>query len=253
MDLKNANIVLTGASSGIGLDTLKRLIDEGANVLAVSRTVESLDFTHERLHKYNADMQYDEQVDGVFNHAIEIFGKIDVFIANAGFTYFECLKKADMNHIEKIIKVNTESVMYQAVKMKELYQDEPFKFLATLSAVSYLSMPGYALYSASKAALRGFFDAYRLEMNEGQILQTIYPVATETEFFQRADQPYKPWPVQSSEHVSKCLVKGLKKDKKHIYPSKLCKYGFKLTPFFFKLYIKQEQKKFNKVMKGCSE
>ena len=90
-------------------------------------------------------------------------------------------------------------------KMKTIHQDRPFQFVATLSAVSFVSMPGYALYSSTKAALKGFIDGYRYEMSKGQILQSVYPVATETNFFNRAKQTHKPWPVQSSMHVTKSI------------------------------------------------
>jgi len=249
MKLKNANIILTGASSGIGLDTLKLLIAEGANVFAVSRTMEEHPYSNARLIKFNADLSKTENVEAVFKEALKHFETINLYIANAGFTYFETLEKADQQHIDKIFAVNVDAVMYAAVKMKELYRDQPFNFMATLSAVSFLSLPGYALYSATKASLRGFFDAYRLEMAEDQILQTSFPVATDSDFFNRADQPYKPWPVQSTQHVAKKLVQGLKKDKKNIYPSRLFKYGMMFLPFIFKLYVKMQQKKFNQYRK----
>lgn len=246
MRLKEARVVLTGASSGIGLDLLKLLLDQGAYVLAVSRSVESLDLTHENLIKKNIDLSNKASIDELFNDALSHFPSIDVFISNAGFSYYERLYQADMAHIETIFNVNTITQIYAAIKMKEHHQDKPFNFMATLSAASFVSLPGYSLYSGTKSALRGFFDGFRLEMQAGQVITTVFPVATKTNFFKRANQDHMPWPVQSSEYVAKTMLKALKKDKTHVYPSKLFKYSYRFIPWFYYFYKRRELKKFNK-------
>lgn len=248
MVIKDHVILLTGASTGIGFDLMKMLLKEGAHVIAVSRSIESVAFEHERLIKRNSDLSDYESVDELFDFALRTHGRIDAFIANAGFTYYERLTEASFEHIEKIFSVNVEAVLYSAIKMKAIHGKKPFNFMATLSAVSFLSMPGYALYSGTKAALRGFIDGYRLEMEKEQHLQAVYPVATETNFFERAGQKHKPWPVQTSTHVARVMLKGLEKNRKHIFPSKLFQYGHKLFPWFFKLYVRRETNVFDRII-----
>ncbi len=250
MDLKDKRIVLTGGSSGIGLALLKRLLDEGAHVFAVSRTIETLDYKHPNLIVKNISLSNYEAIDTLFDEAHRVFEQIDIFIANAGFAYYERLKVPDIKHIESLLFLNTHAVIYSAIKMKSHYQERPFRFVATLSAMSYVSMPGYALYGASKAALRGFFDAYQLELSANQMIHTVYPVATKTEFFDRASSEHMPWPVQSSDHVAKTIVSGIKRHKAKIYPSKLFMIGIRYFPWAFKFYIKAETKRFNQTMKG---
>ena len=245
MKIKDQYIVLTGASSGIGFDLLKLLLQEGAYVLAISRTMESLEFDHERLTKLNADLTNKEAIDHVFDKALSIFPSIDAFIANAGFAYYERLLEASIDHINQIFDINTLMPIYAAVKMKSLQKDKPFNYMATLSAVSFVSLPGYALYSGTKSALRGFLEGYQLEMAKDQVISLVYPVATKTNFFEVANQSHKPWPVQESMVVAKTMLKGLKKDKKAIYPSKLFKYSYKLIPWFYSFYKRRELKKFN--------
>lgn len=238
MDLRGKNIVLTGASKGIGRELLRLLLDEGANVLGVSRSIEKeADLAHERLRVKNADLSRPEEVDAVFTYAQAAFGRIDVFIANAGFTYYEVLEKADWEHIRSIMDVNVTSVIHSAVKMRELYPSEPFVFLTTLSAVSFLPLPGYALYSATKAALRGFFDAFEHELSQDQKLIRVYPVSTATDFFDRADQEKPPPPVQSAAHVAEKMLEGLKRGREHIYPSRLFKWMYRLFPWAYGPYL----------------
>jgi len=246
MRIKDSGIVLTGASSGIGKDLLKMLLHEGARVYAVSREIEdTLTFAHKRLTTKNLDVSSEASLELLFQEAEEELGRIDAFIANAGFSYHEFLEEADWQHIVDIYETNVHSVIYSAIKMRELYADSPFHFMATLSAMSFLSLPGNALYSSTKAALRGFFDGFEQELlRKDQILQRVYPVATETEFFTRSGQIRKPPPVQSSYHVARRMLAGLKKDRRHIYPSKLFKYTWKFTPFFYRLYLARERKFF---------
>jgi short-subunit dehydrogenase len=248
MILTGKVIIVTGASSGIGYDLTKLLLAEGAHVMAVSRTIEDTDLNHKYLIKRNADLSNEKNIDAVFDDAIKRYGRVDAFIANAGFAYYERFQDKDFKHIDALIKLDLYSVMISAQKMKQINDSHPFNFMATLSAVSYVAMPGYAVYSTAKSGLKGFMESYQLELDKDQILQAVYPVATETNFFNVADQEYKPWPVQSSKTVARAMVKGLKRNKKRIYPSKLFMIGIKLFPWFFSLYKKRQQKLFHKTM-----
>ena len=91
MNLKGKNVVITGASSGIGEDTLKLLLKEGANVLAVSRKMSQSSIKNDRLVVMDLDLSSKASVDLLFTKAFEIFNSIDIFISNAGFTYYERL------------------------------------------------------------------------------------------------------------------------------------------------------------------
>lgn len=246
MKLENKIVLVTGASSGIGLDLVKALLKENMDVVAISRRIEEINLNHKRLTKKNFDLSKQSQIDAMFQFVFAQYNRLDLFIANAGFSYYEYASGSDWKHIEDIFRVNTLSVLYSATQLKAHMKDAPFNFVATASAASFLSMPGHALYSATKAALRGFMDGYRLELPKHQKLQTVFPVATKTNFFNKANQSNKPWPVQTSEHVAKVMIKGIKKDKKNIYPSKLFKYGFKLTPWFFALYMKRQTRLFHR-------
>ena len=89
--IENKNIVLTGASSGIGLEVLK-LLQKGCGnrILAVSRTAsEKLFDFGENVITFDADLSTKEGIDSVFAKAEELFDKIDIYYNNAGFPYYE--------------------------------------------------------------------------------------------------------------------------------------------------------------------
>ncbi len=246
MNLNGKYVVVTGASSGIGKALVANLLKEGAFVLGISRTIEkTMDITHARLWVKNLDLSKKTAIDELFEYAENCFGTIDVFVANAGYANYGPHASIDYQAMKDLLKVNTSGVMYSAKKMQEVYGEKPFNFVVTLSAIAELPMPGYALYGASKAALDNYFSAIRLEEKKtNHTYQRVYPVATRTDFFDRADAKYLPWPVQSPEHVAKKITTGILKNKKKIYPSFLYKWGKRLAPWFFKIYLMNQRKKF---------
>lgn len=247
MDLNGKKVVITGASSGIGYETIKLLLKANAKVVAASRLMSKISLPGE-LYTIDLDLSNKDAMDQLFDFALKKLGDIDIFISNAGFTYYERLKTYDEKHVNDIFSLNLYQTIHAATKLKALKGNNPFNFVSTLSATAYVSLPGYALYSSTKAALRGFLDGYRFEMEKGQILQAVYPVATSTNFFTRAKQEHKPWPVQTPEHVAKVIIKGIKKGKKQIHPSFIFKYGYMLAPWFFKVYNIREKKIFDKTI-----
>ena len=83
---------------------------------------------------------------------MEKLGGIDLYIANAGFAYYEKLTNPDWEHIAAIMDTNFTGTVYAAEKMKQLHGSEPYSFAVTASAMGLLSLPGYALYSGVSSA-----------------------------------------------------------------------------------------------------
>ncbi len=240
MKLNNSRIVLTGTSSGIGRELAELLLNRGAFIIGASLPGEQTDLTHENFTEVQVDVSTKQGVDYLFEESLKHLGRIDAFIANAGMAYYEKMVRADWEHLSAIVELNVKSVMYSALKMKELYPLEPFHFMATSSIMSYWPLPGYALYSGTKAAVCSFLEGLRLEWEKDQHLHIVFPVATKTRFFQRAGQPHKSWMMQTASHVAARMLRGLEKDKKHIYPSPLFQMCYLLAPWAISFYRKRE-------------
>lgn len=245
MNINGSKIVLTGASSGIGQAILERLKDFDCKVLATSRRIEELNINNSgNIFYKNFDLRNKEEIDNLFGHALEIMGGIDIFIANAGFAYYEDISPADFQHIDEIFRLNVTGSFYSAIKMKELSGDRPYNFICMSSALGFFSFPGYALYCSTKAALRGFAESYRFEMGKDQHYQIAYPISTKTDFFIKAGMDSPPKPQQTVQHVSKCIIRGIEKNKKAIYPSKGFYIINNFLPFLLNISIYIEKKKF---------
>lgn len=253
MDVNNKNIVLTGASSGIGLAILDLLLGyRSVRIVVVARHIETIPSVDGVVFPFSADLSNESGVDRLFEYTQSLFGDIDIFIANAGYAYLEKLSNPDWKHIENIFALNTFSPIYSLQKLAKQDVNKPTYFVSTISAVAQVSLPYYSLYCSTKAALHQFLEAYRYEATPNLHIIGVYPVATRTSFFEKAaneKQPPIPFLSQSADTVAKAIIKGIEKDKKRVYPSFLFRI-FKTIgqnfPFIFSLYSLSEKRKVDK-------
>lgn len=234
-------IILTGASSGIGRELLKRLQRYDADIIAVSRHIGSIPNHSARVIPYACDVSQQDQVDGLFAYAVEKFGKVDLFIANAGFAYCEELNTADWGHIEDIFRTNVFSPIYSFEKMKELNRGRKYTVIMTCSAISRIPLPGYALYCSTKAAIEHFAHTYYFEKNDKGTLTLVFPVATSTKFFNKAgDHAPVPFPVHPPSWVATCIMAGLHTNCPVVFPSPMHMISYftinRVFPFLYGIY-----------------
>lgn len=245
MNIQNKKIVITGAASGIGKALLHELIQQdGVEILATDLNPYP-DTLPANVHFLQQDIATAEGVDALFDAAFTQMGSIDVFIANAGFAYYEQTQQEDWQHIDKIYRCNTFSPIYASHKMARLNQGREYGVLITASFMGIYSLPGYSLYSSTKAALLSWADAYRREKQDQGHIMLLCPVATKTHFFDT--QAPVPWPSQNAEAVAKAALQGIRANRQRIYPSQLSKLTLALNwifPIVMPIYKWREGQKF---------
>lgn len=218
-------IVITGASSGIGKCLLDRLAADKSNrILAASRSVEKLTGFGDNVVLYNCDLSSKEGVDALFEKAESIFDKVDLVIANAGAPYYEKMDYVNWNRITNIFSLNTVSPIYTYQKYLKHLAGRNGQLAFTISAMGEMAIPGYALYTSTKFAMKGFQEAIRLEAPKNLKLTAVYPVSTATNFFNVGGGGVKmsrPFPVQEADVVADRMIEGIAMGKKHIYPCKI--------------------------------
>jgi len=251
--ISNKKIVITGASSGIGFEVMKRLAANGNNtILAVARHVDGLSNAAANIIPFAADVSNKEGIDAVFEKATELFGTIDIFYANAGTPYFEEYDYEDWDRLRYIFDLNTIGPAYTYVKYKHHLDGKPGHLVYTVSCIGEMAMPGFTLYSASKFGLNGFQQGIRLEMPSNMKMTCIYPVSTHTNFATVAGNgiPVElPAPVQDVDEVADAVVKGIDQCAESVYPCPIypaSKAIFTASPKIRKLYLAGETKKFRK-------
>lgn len=226
MDIDQKRIVITGASSGIGRALLQELSGRPVQVTAVGRdetrlraAIGSVGSSQARLLSFTGDLVRQSDVDDLFEYAVEMMGGIDLFFANAGFAYWERVQEPDWGRIEAIFETNVFSPIYALEKMHMLHPGSDYRVVFTSSILGRVGLDGYALYSATKAALDRFAEVYRLETGKPSRLVLAYPLAVRSRFFQKAGHAPIPWLSQSAEDAARAILRGIEKDRETIYTS----------------------------------
>jgi short-subunit dehydrogenase len=253
-------VVVTGAASGIGLALLQQLSGQGAFVLAVDLPGKDIpDLAG--VSPLGADLKSEEGVDKVFA-ALQSWPRLDLFLANAGFAYYEALGDAQWSHLARLYQTNLISVLYSMQKCRSLARDKncgaPCHFAVTASAMAYLPLPGYALYSSSKAALKAFFEAFAWEngLGPGPALtySVAFPIATKTRFFGGSNSEVPlPRPTQTADTVARKILHGVRCKKKKIFPSAIFRLLLimdRILPFSLYFYALWQKRHFKKYLQN---
>ncbi len=252
MNITNKRIIITGATSGIGAELLSQLRkDASIKIVACGRNTSKIEESP-NVFIFKADISFPKQVDSLFEFAIEKMGGIDIFFANAGFAYYEKYSSFSWEHIQNIYSTNVTSPLYSLSKMLHYNKTNNFSVVITCSTISRLPFPGFSLYTGTKFSLDGFSRAVRGELPKNCHLMMVYPVATYTSFFDRASQNSNmPWPYQTTKDVVSAVLKGLKHNKKEVFPFKiipLILYILNLFPFIRTIYTHLQNRKLNKLI-----
>lgn len=226
MNIDGKRIVVTGAASGIGRALLRQLstynvqpVAADMDDLRLQESVLDLELPHAQIWPFTGDFSLAQDMDDLFEFAVDRMGGIDLFFANAGIGYCERIERADWPHIEAVYRTNVFSTLYAVAKMGELHQGPGYRVVITASLLGQVALEGYALYSSAKAALDGFAEGYRLEVEDRSCLALVYPLAVRTDFFRAAGDAPLPWPSQSADSVARAIVPGVERDKETIYTS----------------------------------
>jgi short-subunit dehydrogenase len=255
--IEHKNIVVTGASSGIGKAIMEELLkQEGNRILAAARRADKITGYGENVIPFSCDLSTQEGVDALFQKAEELFDKIDLYFCNAGAPYYEQFDYEDWQRIQNIFNVNTVAHIYTYSKYLHHLNGREGRLIYTISAMGEMALPGYALYAATKFAMKGFQQAIRDEAPENLKITCIYPVSTRTNFFNVGTggkgNLKPPFPVQAPEGVAKAVVAGVEKLKKHIYPCPVYRPSqllMKALPPVKALYVQAQKSKLHRFVK----
>ena len=107
-DLKAKNVLITGGSKGIGRAIALRFLDEGANVMSISRHIP--EDTNDRITYYNCDVSNSNDVKSTIETILSKFNSIDILVNNAGIEEYASLDKTDEGMWDKIMDINVKGV-----------------------------------------------------------------------------------------------------------------------------------------------
>jgi NAD(P)-dependent dehydrogenase (short-subunit alcohol dehydrogenase family) len=164
--------VITGGSSGMALASAKLFVEEGAYVFITGRRQEALDEAVKLIGRNVTGVQGDaanlEDLDRLFDTVKREKGSIDVLFASAGMGEAAKLGEITEQHFDKVFSLNTRGTLFTVQKALPLFNDGGSIFM-TGSIASVKGWPDWAVYSASKAALRSFARTWLNELKDRNI------------------------------------------------------------------------------------
>jgi short-subunit dehydrogenase len=223
LNFSNKNILITGASSGIGYQLAKDLAKEGANLALLARRKNILDNLAEELKPFNTkiitakcDVSSKENIKNAFYFVRNEFNKIDIAILNAGVSYRMNVKEFNTEFIEEIINVNLMGMLHCLNEIiPDFVQDKNGFIVGISSLAESRGFPRSAAYCSSKAAVSTFLESIRTELKKYNVkVITVKPGFVKTPMTDKNE--FKMPFLMESDKACKIILDGIKKEKKII-------------------------------------
>ena len=225
-------IVLTGATSGIGLVTARMAAERGARLVLAARTEDALRQLADEIKARDgevthvvADVGREEDVRRIARAAMERFGGFDTWVNNAGVSIYGRLMEIALEDHRRLFETNYWGVVYGSQVAVEHLRRRGGALINVGSVLSDRAIPLQGSYCASKHAVKGYTDALRMELeDEGAPISVtlIKPSAIDTPYKEHAKnylpvEPQNPPPVYAPETVAEAILHCAEHPERDIY------------------------------------
>lgn len=208
-------ILITGASSGMGKETAKKLIEQGHTVYTVARRIDQMqDLKKLGGHPMQMDVTNEADIEKVVNTIIQKEGKIDVLWNNAGYGLYGSVEDVPLTEARKEMEVNVFGMAAMTQKVvPHMRKQNAGLIINTSSMGGKMYFPLGAWYHASKHAVEGLSDCLRLELKQFNIkVVVLEPGFILTEFGSVLIDNFSKIPKQSAyTHMMNTVIDGTKK------------------------------------------
>ncbi len=257
-------MVITGATSGIGLTTARRAARRGARLVLVARNEDALKQLTFELSKRGceaiyvvADVGIEEDVRRVAQAAIARFGGFDTWVNNAGISIFGRNEDVSLNDQRRLFQTNFWGVVHGSLVAVEHLKQHGGALINLGSEVSDRALPLQGIYSASKHAVKGFTDSLRVELEEEGApisVTLVKPAAVDTMFVQHAknyleEEPRLPAPIYAPEVAADAILHAAEHAKRDIYvggtarlTASTAHYAPRVVDSYMKRFLFKQQK-----------
>jgi len=170
---------VTGASQGLGLTLVKKLLTDGYRVAATSRNAQTLKtavgvIDSNRFLALAVDLNNSDCIDESIRQTIAAFGRIDVLVNNAGYGMTGVVEETAEEQISDIFGVNVFAVIEVTKRVIPVMREQRSGHIINIGSVAgFAGAPGWAVYSATKAAIAAFSEVLALDVKEFGIKVTV--------------------------------------------------------------------------------
>ncbi len=231
MDLRGQVAVVTGGSMGIGEALAHAFADAGAAVVITSRDLERAEAARvrigrpERVLATACDVRYREDLDRLLSLTLHHFGRVDVWINNAGIGFLESVAVADAAEMRRMFDIDLfGAIEGMQVIVPVMKQQRSGTIINISSVAGHITVPHMALYCAAKAALNAVGRGARMELAAfGIHVMTVSPGYIATDFGKNAYQGAEPRRVRPAqvrgigpERVARAVLRGYEKRSREV-------------------------------------
>jgi 3-oxoacyl-[acyl-carrier protein] reductase len=195
-DLENKNIIVTGASGGIGNSIVEKLSECGANVLASGTRLEKLEELKSKFNKIKIlkfDISQSDKIEEFVDNAANELGGLDCIVNNAGITQDNLAIRMSIEEWRKVIDINlTSTFLMSKFAIKKMLKNKKGKIINITSVVGHTGNLGQANYTASKAGLVAMSKSLAIEYAKKNInVNCISPGFIKTAMTDKIDEKFK--------------------------------------------------------------
>lgn len=223
--LKDKVIIVTGASSGIGLASVRRFAHAGAIVVLASRSIDKLQQIATTLPNpdktlcVKTDVSREEDCANLMKTVVAHFGKIDVLVNNAGISMRASFEEVDIKVLKRLMDVNFWGTVYCTKYALPYLIEQKGTVVGVVSIAGFNGLPARSGYTASKYAIRGFLDTLRIEhlydglhvmvFSPGFTASNIRKSALVADGTEQGDTPRDESKMMSADRVARYLERGI--------------------------------------------
>lgn len=210
---------VTGASRGLGLTLVKKLLDNGYRVAATSRDAHALSLAvglidRDRFLPLAVDLNNVDCVDESIQQTLAAFGRIDVLVNNAGYGMSGTVEEIDDRDIRNIFNVNVFAIIDVVKSILPVMRSQKSGYIINIGSVAgFVGAPGWSVYSATKAAVAAFSEVLALDVKEFGIKVTVVePSGFRTGFLAKNSLALVPTKIEGYEAVKNTKDRYLSAD-----------------------------------------
>ena len=226
MKLKSDTILITGGTSGIGLEMAKQLISLGNTVIVTGRDISKLKLTKKELpsvHIYQSDVSDSQAICELYSKVTADFPKLNILINNAGIMRAVDFNNTEYDKICSEIDINLSGPIRMAQQFLPHLKKQPEAAIVNVSSgLAFITFPKAPVYSAAKAGVHAYTKSLRLQLKNTSVkVFELAPPKTSTPLFNRDNQNVdnnNRLPTMDVPKVVTVAIDSIKRNKFEIQP-----------------------------------